>query len=202
MKRQIKKSPIALAILSFLIEEPMHPYRMQQIIKQRGKDEVINIRHRASIYQTIDRLCRDGAITVKGKERNEGKPDLTVYEITDIGRETVYNWLKEMLSTPKQEFLEFPAAISFLALLKPTDVIEQLSKRVCALEEILSRIEQQFDHANKIGLPRLFLLETEYQRTTTLAELEWVRSVIKDMETKKLDWNREWLKVIKNRLSQ
>lgn len=27
----------------------MHPYRMQQLIKEREKDEVINVRHRASI---------------------------------------------------------------------------------------------------------------------------------------------------------
>lgn len=202
MKAQIKKSPIALAILSFLIEESMHPYRMQQMIKQRGKDEVINIRHRASIYQTIDRLYRDGAITVKGKERNEGKPDQTVYEITDKGRQIVYNWLKEMLSTPKREFLEFPAAVSFLVLLTPADVIEQLRKRVTALEKILSRMEQQYEQANRMGLPRLFFLETEYQRKLILAELEWVRSVIHDLETKKLHWNYEWLKAMKDKLSQ
>lgn len=180
----------------------MHPYRMQQMIKQRGKDEVINVRHRASIYQTIDRLYREGAITVKGKEQNEGKPELTVYEITDKGRQTVYNWLKEMLSTPKQEFLEFPAAVSFLVLLTPAEVIEQLTKRVRALEKRWLRIEKQYDQASEIGLPRLFLLETEYQRTTVLAELEWVRSVIQDLKTKKLDWNQEWLKVVKDKLSQ
>lgn len=62
MVTNIKKSPVALAILCFLIEEPMHPYRMQQLIKEREKDEVINVRHRASIYQTIERLHRDKAI--------------------------------------------------------------------------------------------------------------------------------------------
>ena len=31
----------------------MHPYRMQQLIKERGKDLVINVQRRASLYQTI-----------------------------------------------------------------------------------------------------------------------------------------------------
>ena len=34
-----KFSGIALAILALLYEEPMHPYRMQQLIKERGKDD-------------------------------------------------------------------------------------------------------------------------------------------------------------------
>lgn len=72
MKNEIKKSPLALAILCLLIEEPMHPYRMQQLIKERGKDEVINVRYRNSIYQTIDRLHRDRAIVIQEKSRMKG----------------------------------------------------------------------------------------------------------------------------------
>ncbi|WP_010276165.1 AAA family ATPase [Paenibacillus senegalensis] len=72
MKTKIKKSTVALAVLCFLIEEPMHPYRMQQLIKEREKDEVINVRHRTSIYQTIERLYRDKAIAIQGKKRMKG----------------------------------------------------------------------------------------------------------------------------------
>jgi DNA-binding PadR family transcriptional regulator len=202
MKLTIKKSPIALAILSLLIEEPMHPYRMQQLIKERGKDEVINVRHRTSIYQTIDRLLRDGAITIQGKKQNEGKPELTVYEITDEGRKAAYKWLREMLSTPKQEFLEFPAAVSFLMLLTPEDVVEQLKKRESALEDRLAHINDQLQRAMAEGLPRLFLLETEYQRTVLAAELEWIRSIINDLQTKKLQWDWEWLRSIAKKFSK
>lgn len=196
MKKTIKKSPIALAILCLLIEEPMHPYRMQQLIKERGKDEVINVRHRTSIYQTIDRLLRDGAIAIQGKKQNEGKPELTIYEITEEGRKTAYTWLREMLSIPKQEFLEFPAAVSFLMLLTPEDVIEQLKKRVSALENTLIRIEDQLQSAEASGLPRLFLLEYEYQRAMLLTELEWIQSIIHDIQTEKLQWDEEWLRAI------
>ncbi|MBN9135172.1 MAG: helix-turn-helix transcriptional regulator, partial [Phyllobacterium sp.] len=60
--KTIKRSPIALAILAMLYEAPMHPYRMQQLIKERGKDEVINVTQRASLYQTVNRLEREGLI--------------------------------------------------------------------------------------------------------------------------------------------
>jgi len=37
-----QRSPIALAILAFLGEAPMHPYQMQRFLKERGKDQVLN----------------------------------------------------------------------------------------------------------------------------------------------------------------
>ncbi|MEF9465249.1 PadR family transcriptional regulator [Priestia megaterium] len=196
MKNKIKKSPLALAILCLLIEEPMHPYRMQQLIKERGKDEVINVRYRTSIYQTIDRLHRDRAIVIQEKKQNEGRPDLVIYEVTEEGREAAYEWIREMLSTPKQEFLEFPAAISFVALLTPEDVREQLEKRILALEKALAHIEKQMELATSRGIPRLFLLEVEYQRTVSLAELKWVQSTIQDIQDEKLKWDWEWLREI------
>ena len=60
----------------------MHPYRMQQLIKERGKDEVINVRQRASLYQTIERLLRSGLIAIKEVEREEKWPERTIYELT------------------------------------------------------------------------------------------------------------------------
>ncbi|MBX6396142.1 MAG: PadR family transcriptional regulator [Alicyclobacillaceae bacterium] len=201
MKDAMRKSPIALAILCLLMEEPMHPYRMQQLIKERGKHEVINVRHRTSIYQTIHRLLRDGAIAVQGKKQHEGKPELTVYEITEKGRNAAYLWLREMLAIPKQEFFEFPAAVSFLMLLTPEDVVEQLTKRASALEVRLTEIDDQLEAAAAEGLPRLFLLETEYQRTMLVAELEWVRRVIYEIQTGELQWDQEWLREIAKKFS-
>ena len=48
MKKAAKRSSVALAVLAMLYEAPMHPYRMQQLIIERGKDEVINVTQRAS----------------------------------------------------------------------------------------------------------------------------------------------------------
>src|SRR5215216_4273834 len=107
-------SPIALGILALLYEAPMHPYRMQQLIKERGKDEVINVRQRASLYQTIDRLLRAQLIAVRATAREQKRPERTIYELTEKGRETTLTWMREMLSTPAREFPEFPVALAYL----------------------------------------------------------------------------------------
>jgi hypothetical protein len=69
------------------------------------------------------------------------------------------------------------------------------------LEHMLVRIRDQFQQAEEMDLPRLFLLETEYERAVVVAELEWVRSVIRDIESKKLYWDHDWLQNVKERFT-
>jgi DNA-binding PadR family transcriptional regulator len=194
MKESRRRSPLALVVLALLYEAPMHPYRMQQLIKERGKDEVVNVRQRASVYQTIDRLRRLGLITPREITREEKWPERTVYELTDEGRRTLREWMNEALSTRAREFPEFPVAVSLLGLLTPEEALRQLETRVAALEDDAARIDSQFGTAAAEGLPRLFLLETEYQRATLETELEWIRAVVDDLRAGRLTWSEEWLR--------
>ena len=194
MAKTVKRSPIALAILALLYEAPMHPYRMQQLIKERGKDEVINVTQRASLYQTISRLEREGLIASQGLSRDENRPEKTVYELTTAGREIAIDWMRQILSTPSQEFPEFPAAISFVMLLTPKDAMQQLERRATALQAELDRIDGQFKAVSFV--PRLFLLEMEYLRASHATELKWVRSVVEDLRSGSLTWGKTWLKKV------
>ena len=124
-----KRSPLALAVLALLVEAPMHPYRMQQLLKSRGKDQVINIRQRDSLYQTIERLEREELIAPDTVERGEGRPERTVYSITPVGRKVAIDWLRNMLAEPQNEFPEFPVALSFLGLMTPEDTLPLLEAR-------------------------------------------------------------------------
>ncbi len=191
MARKFKRSPLALAVLVLLHEAPMHPYRMQRLIKDRGKDQVINVGQRASLYQTIDQLLRAGLITFWENARAEGFPERTVYRLTEQGHEAAVDWLREMVSTPAPEFPEFPAAISLLPLLTPDDALEQMERREAALTEQIARIDQEIQSVT--DLPRLFLLESEYLRTVLDAELGWVRSIIADLRSGALTWNHDWM---------
>jgi len=186
------RSPLALAVIALLIEAPMHPYRIQRLIKERSKDRVINVGQRASLYKTIDRLVRDGLIAVQQTAREAQRPERTVYAATPEGRAVVVGWMREMLATPRAEFPEFPAAISCLPLLQPDDALRQLELRSSRLVAALA--EQQTELARvPDGLPRLFLLEEEYLRMLTSAELAWVNSVVDDLRAGRLTWSAKWL---------
>ena len=188
-------SPVALAVLALLYESPMHPYRMQQLIKERGKDEVINVRQRTSLYQTIQRLLRTKLITIRETARAEKWPERTIYAITEHGRTTMLRWMHEMLSTPVREFPAFPAVLAHLPLLTPEDARVQLDQRVQVLAAEIERIDAEL--RNSIDLvPRLFLLELEYLRAVVNTELTWVQSIVEELVTGQLTWNEEWLRAI------
>lgn len=200
LETMIHRSPLALAVLGLLAEAPMHPYRMQQLIKERGKARVINVGQRASLYKTIDRLHRDGLISVRETTRDALRPERTVYEATAEGGRLLTAWMREMLSTPRAEFPEFPAAVAYLPLLTPEDALRQLELRSSRLALALAQQEAELA-AVPDGLPRLFLLEEEYLRAMTHAELVWVNSVVEELRTGRLAWSREWLAELAARLS-
>ena len=50
-----------LAVLCCLKEDPMHPYEIQRVLKERKKDEVLALK-KGSLYHAIGRLLKAGLI--------------------------------------------------------------------------------------------------------------------------------------------
>jgi DNA-binding PadR family transcriptional regulator len=173
------RSPLWLVVLSLACEEPMHPYRMQTLIQQRGKDQIANVAQRNSVYQTIVALLRAGLIAVRGTSRDERRPERTIYEATEAGRRALRTWIRQGLASVAREFPEFPAVLSLLdPTLRPMELGALLATRAEALEARLA----EFGKA-PAGLPRIFLLEEEYLAAIVRAELKWLRSVIADLRS-------------------
>jgi DNA-binding PadR family transcriptional regulator len=189
------RSSLGLMVLWLLFEQPQHVYGMQKLIKAQGKDRVVNVRARASLYQTIERLVRLGLVEVSETVRSEGYPDRIVYAITDSGREVARAWLRETLRTTGDEYPEFIAAVSIMFGLAPDDAREQLEQRERRLAAELAETEAELAGAPP-GLPRLFLLEEEYRKAVLEAQLSWLRGVIDDLRERRLDWSEQWLREI------
>jgi DNA-binding PadR family transcriptional regulator len=189
-----RRSPLALAILGLLENGPMHPYGIQRLIKRWGKDKVVNVDQRASLYRMIDRLLEAGLITAGETDRDERYPERTTYHLTDAGRSAAQQWISEIVSTPRNEFPEFPAALSFLMLETPQAAQtmleqrrDQLIKRVAELDaELAMEIEG-------LEIPRIAMVEIEYLRAVADAELRWVTSIIDELRDGSLTWDREEL---------
>src|SRR5215831_2247737 len=181
------RSPLWIIVLGLACEEPMHPYRMQTLIRQRGKDQVANAAQRNSVYQTIAALERGGLIASRETSRDENRPERTVYEATPEGRRALRAWVRDGLSTPAREFPEFPAVLSTLYGPDDTgDFAQLLRQRVEALGPRLRELEQPLPE-----IPRLFLLESEYMAAVLRAEIKWLKGVIADLESGKLNYPTE-----------
>ena len=141
MSTTVRSSPLALTVLGMLHTQPLHPYGIQRLIKQWGKDQVVNVGQRASLYRTIDRLHAAGLVSVLETERDHQYPERTVYAITAAGRAATREWLEEMLAVPKQDFPEFPAALSHVVMLTAQETLALLERREILLTAVHQGLE-------------------------------------------------------------
>ena len=190
MDTEFRSSPLALAVLSLLHAAPLHPYAMQRLLKLWGKDTVINVGQRANLYKTIKRLDQAGLIAVRQTERDQQYPERTVYEVTDAGRAAVQDWLTDMLAHPRNEFPQFPAALSFLMMKAPAEVAELLAARAAALRAQLTTLESDLTGYSQV-LPRIVLMDDDYQRVMLRAELSWLEGVVTELRSGNLTWGYE-----------
>jgi DNA-binding PadR family transcriptional regulator len=193
-----RRSTLGLVLLALLVEAPMHPYRMQQVIKERGQDQLVNVAQRNSVYQALERLVRDGLARPASTVRDAGRPERTTYEITEAGAGTMHRWLTAMLPAPAREFPEFPVALALIAVLAPEVVRDLLAQRVTAQRERLTGLREQAPP----GMPRLFLIEDEYRAAMLTAEIAWLEGVIDDLATGRFTWDLELIKQTLEQFSQ
>jgi DNA-binding PadR family transcriptional regulator len=193
-----QRSPLGLLVLWQLLSQPMHVYRMQKLFEAEGKDRVVNLRSRASLYQTIERMQRLGLVEVSETVQQEGYPDRTIYAITDAGRNAAHVWLREMLSETGGEYPEFIVALSLLFGLPVDQAREQLELRVQRLEAELADSRRALGDAPP-DLPRLFVLEEEYRAAMLETELTWLRGLLEDLRAGRITWSEEWLRELAER---
>jgi DNA-binding PadR family transcriptional regulator len=189
VESEFRSSPLALAVLSLLHAAPLHPYGMQRLLKLWGKDHVINVGQRANLYKTIKRLDQAGLIAIRQTERDQQYPERTVYELTEAGRQAAAEWLTDMLAKPRNEYPQFPAALSFIMLLSPAEATVVLEQRATELGGELAAIETDITTAG--SLPRVVLMDDEYRRAMVTAELAWIDGVIADLRSGSWGWSYE-----------
>jgi len=185
----VRASPLMLMVLVLLAESPMHPYEMQRLMQWRGKDQVVRVQ-RGSLYPAVERLAKAGLIEPLETERAGRRPERTVYQLTEQGRAAAEAWLTTMLRTVRNEYPEFPAALSFIPLLPAEDVRDNLLARLLVLrKEIAAMQALTADLSEKYQLPRLFAIEDEYRLAMLAAEHAWVAGILDDLAGGELYWD-------------
>jgi len=81
------------AILSLLADGESYGYVLKGAFERSAGPQwgELNIGH---LYQVLDRLKRDGLVTVVRAEPQPRRPDRLIYAITDAGREELERWLE------------------------------------------------------------------------------------------------------------
>jgi DNA-binding PadR family transcriptional regulator len=178
-KRRKVGNLLALSLLSLLAQRPMYPYEMAQTLRARGKDQNFKVNW-GSLYTVVQNLEKYGFIEAAATEREGRQPERTTYQITGPGLAELRDWLSELLSVPEEERGGFVTALSEAGILPPDEVIGLLNSRLATLDK--DNASRQADlRLWTQRLPRVLLVETEYQLAMRAAQASWLRGLIGEL---------------------
>ncbi|CAM5566633.1 MULTISPECIES: PadR family transcriptional regulator [Streptomyces] len=190
LRRRKLSNPLALAVLTTLWQKPMHPYEIAQTLRQQGKDASTKINY-GSLYTVVQNLEKHGFVEVTEVQKQGNRPERTVYGLTEAGREEMTEWLSDLMAVPAKEYPIFETALSLMGALPPDEVVRLLEERVKALEVQAASGRGALEKLYET-LPRLFLVETEYQLHMVEAQTEWVRGFLEEIRKGTLPGVEPW----------
>ena len=167
------------------MERSTHPYAMGRTLRERGKEESIKLNY-GSLYSVLEQLLRAGFVAIRETLRETARPERTIYEITDAGRDELHDWMAELVSTPAKEFRAFEAALALLGVLVPEEAIRLLTLRRQRLEARTAEQRARIDALVAGGLHPFFLIENEYRLALESAEKTFVDQLLRTLNDEQL----------------
>lgn len=180
-------TPLGVAALALLVEAPMHPYEMYQLLMARHEDRLVKVRP-GTLYHAVGRLEEAGWVEATGIDRAGNRPERTTYRITGAGREALTERLQEMLAEPVNEYPVFPHAIAEAHNLPSGVVLDLLDRRVANLEGQLDLLVRGEEAVTEKGVERKFWIDVKYQQTMLRSEIDWIRGFQNDLRSGQLPW--------------
>ncbi|MFE9957079.1 PadR family transcriptional regulator [Micromonospora sp. NPDC005299] len=156
-------------LLALMEPRPLHGYELQQCY-----GALLSLRRplrSGQIYSTLQRLQRDGLVTVVGVERSGG-PDRTLFQVTEAGTSGIERWFFEPEGA--QQYLQHDLyAKVILALLTQRDAarvldVQRVSHR--ALMRQMTKVKSSPDSG------RLEVVAADLAILHLDADLRWIDS--------------------------
>ncbi|MFE6665535.1 PadR family transcriptional regulator [Streptomyces sp. NPDC057697] len=189
-KRRKLGNPLALTVMVLLAERSMHPYEIAQTLRRRGKEHSVKINF-GSLYTVVQNLEKHGYVEVAGVQRQGNRPERTLYGITEAGQAEMLDWLSDLLAVPVAEYPVFETALSLLPALPPQEVAGLMETRSSALAIQAAAVRGVLGRLGE-KLPRVFIIETEYQLHMIDAQLEWIRKFHTELTDGTISGTEEW----------
>lgn len=178
---------LAMAILELLHEQPMHPYEMTQLMRERRVDRRVKLRP-GSLYHTVERLQAQGFIEVVDTQRQGRRPERTVYGMTEHGRDTFAQQTRRMLAELAPNYPSYPVALSAGGELSPDDFLGQIRMRAINLRAQLAAEQVVVDKLVEERLPRMYWIDFAFVHHQRKSELDWTEKLIGDLESGQIPW--------------
>jgi len=165
---------IELAILGLLKERPMHGYQLnRELSEQLGGLWRVSY---GSLYPSLRRLERDGAIRRSEAAAGTGARRKTVYAITPEGEALFLDLLQEPALENQTEDARFRVRLAFFRYLPPETRVRLLERRRQGLQERLAEVKAHLrDPGTTDDYQRALM---EHARAATEADIAWLNDLI------------------------
>jgi DNA-binding PadR family transcriptional regulator len=190
-KRKVS-NPLALAVLSYLTREPMHPYDLVRTLRANGDARSVRFTSASAVYMVIEQLAKAGFVEERETARVGRRPEHTTYALTEAGRQEWHDWLRQLIAEPGYEYPQFVVALSLMAALPPGEAAELLRQRRETVAHLRAETRAGIDKALVGGLPPLFLADEEYRLALMDAEGGFIDGLIRQITDPETGWAPSW----------
>ena len=167
---------VETVVLGLLAEQPMHGYDVLERFRQRGMGFWVEL-SRASVYQVLRRLEREGLVTGRNQAGRAG-PDRRIFRITRSGRARLGEGVAQMSAALVPYETEAGAALGFVHVVPAPTAGRAIDARERALRDLLDAVRTELDRPaaeRDRGRPvSIAMLELQAQLAET--ELAWLWS--------------------------
>jgi DNA-binding PadR family transcriptional regulator len=174
---------VDILILAQLDARPSHGYDIKKQTQSIVFGSTYTINNNM-LYPALRRFEEMGAV-VREVERQTGRPDRHIYHLTDLGREVLYEMLREFPPDLAVDDSEFLVRVSMfdrldrdarLEILKTRQTVVRRNRDHLTQMHTLTQSEQHRDQRQASRV--LGFLESQTQH-----ELEWIDELIRETET-------------------
>jgi DNA-binding PadR family transcriptional regulator len=168
-----------VVVLGLLSDGPLYGYDLLERFRARSMGFWTDV-SKASVYQVLKRLERNGSVAGKAQEGTRG-PDRRVYSITKAGRERSRVGLAERFGALTPYETEAGIALGFADLLTPAEARRAVDARERGIRDFLDAVNTELERsAGRSGSRRettgraISIAMLRRQLTLAEAELDWL----------------------------
>ncbi|MGZ5297675.1 MAG: PadR family transcriptional regulator [Actinomycetota bacterium] len=174
-------SKVEVVVLGLLAEEPLYGYDLLERFRTRSMGFWVEI-GKASVYQALRRLEREGLISGRAQDGPEG-PDRRVYRISKAGRDRLRGGLSERIASLEPYETDGGLALGFAHLLSASDARRAVDARETAVRDLLDAIKTERVRVSADKGPGRVVSTAMLQRQESLAkaELAWIKGFRADL---------------------
>lgn len=172
-------SKYELVVMGFLLDEPMHGYQINQMVKVHRMDSWAKISP-PMVYKTLAALEQQGMVTSR-REREGLMPERRVYRLTNKGKEKLAKLVERSLLDKNITYDLSNLGYFFIFALEKDKAIECLRQKKVLLEKTIKSLRKRMeDFRGKTPLNRFLVLEKDYDRFKS--ELHHLNTMLERVE--------------------